>query len=213
MPVKLYDYPGVPNPRRLNIFMSEKGIDIPRITIDLLKGKQFEAGFKAKSPNCDVPTLELDDGTCISQTNAICRYLETIYPTPPLFGTTAKDIGLIEMWSQICFTNCFQAAADLFRNGPNWFEDRALVGPHNYEKIPQLVNRGQQRIKNFYDDISHHLASQCYIAGSHFSAADITALVSIDFAQQVGAPIPPKHKNLLHWHALVSERPSVQNNP
>lgn len=81
--MKLYDYPGVPNPRRLNIFMAEKGITIPRIQVDLLKGEQLEAAFHDKSPNCDVPTLELDNGACISQLNAICRYLEALHPTPP----------------------------------------------------------------------------------------------------------------------------------
>ena len=210
--MKLYDYPGVPNPRRLNIFMSEKGIRIPRVQIDLLKGEQFEPSFRNKNPNCDVPTLELDDGTCISQTNAICRYLETIYPEPPLYGTTPKEIGLIEMWNQICFTNGFQAVADLFRNGPDWFDGRALIGPHNYDKIPQLVDRGHQRILNFYDDINHHLTNQCYFSGNHFSVADITALVTVDFAQWAKVKVPSQHKNLLHWHALVSERPSVQAN-
>lgn len=210
--MKLYDYPGVPNTRRLNIFMSEKGIRIPRVQIDLLKGEQFEDAFREKSPNCDVPTLELNDGTCISQTNAICRYLETLHPEPPLYGTTPKQIGLIEMWNQICFTNGFQAAADLFRNGPDWFEGRALIGPHNYEKIPQLVDRGRQRIINFYNDINRHLTTQCYFAGSHFSVADITALVTVDFALRVKVPISKQHKNLLHWHILVSERPSVQAN-
>tara|TARA_R110001592_G_scaffold363300_1_gene683460 strand:- start:43453 stop:44088 length:636 start_codon:yes stop_codon:yes gene_type:complete len=210
--MKLYDYPGVPNPRRLNIFMSEKDIHIPRVNIDLLKGEQFEPAFRKKSPNCDVPTLELDDGTCISQTNAICRYLETLHPEPLLYGTTPKEIGLIEMWNQICFTNGFQAAADLFRNGPDWFDGRALIGPHDYEKIPQLVDRGHQRILHFYDDIDRHLATQCYFSGNHFSVADITALVTVDFAQWAKVKIPSHHKNLLHWHALVSERPSVQAN-
>jgi len=210
--MKLYDYPGVPNPRRLNIFMAEKGIEIPRVQVDLLKGEQFTPEFRAKSPNCDVPTLELDDGVCISQTNAICRYLETIHPTPPLYGTTAEEIGIIEMWNQICFTNGFQAVADLFRNGPDWLEGRGLIGPHNYEKIPALVERGRARILNFYEDINHHLASQCYFAGNHFSAADITALVTVDFAQWAKVEIPEQHKNLHHWHALVSERPSVLSN-
>lgn len=210
--MKLYDYPGVPNPRRLSIFMSEKGIEIPRVNVDLLKGEQFDPEFRAKSPNCDVPTLELDDGTCISQTHAICRYLENIHPNPPLYGTTAKEIGLIEMWNQICFTNGFQAVADFFRNGPSWFDGRALIGPHNYEKIPELVERGRQRIMNFYDDLNHHLGSQCYIAGKHFSVADITALVTVDFAQQVNVRMPQTHQNLLHWHSLISERPSVQEN-
>lgn len=210
--MKLYDYPGVPNPRRLNIFMSEKGIRIPRVQIDLLKGEQFEPTFRNKNPNCDVPTLELDDGTCISQTNAICRYLETLHPEPPLYGKTPKEIGLIEMWNQICFTNGFQAVADLFRNGPDWFDGRALIGPHNYDKIPQLVDRGHQRILNFYDDINHHLTNQCYFSGNHFSVADITALVTVDFAQWAKVKVPSQHKNLLHWHALVSERPSVQAN-
>lgn len=210
--MKLYDYPGVPNPRRLNIFMAEKGITIPRIQIDLLKGEQLEAAFHEKSPNCDVPTLELDDGTCISQLNAVCRYLEALHPNPPLYGTTPEEIGAIEMWNQICFTNGFQAVADLFRNGPDWFEGRALIGPHNYDKIPELVDRGRQRVMNFYSDIDHHLANHDYFAGNQFSVADITALVTVDFAQWAKVNVPDTHKNLKRWHTLVSERPSVKSN-
>ncbi len=210
--MKLYDYPGVPNPRRLNIFMAEKGIDIPRVQVDLLKGEQLEPEFRAKSPNCDVPTLELDNGTCISQLNAVCRYLEALHPEPPLYGATPEEIGTIEMWNQICFTNGFQAVADLFRNGPDWFEGRALVGPHNYDKIPELVDRGRQRIMNFFDDMEQHLASHKYVAGSEFSVADITALVTVDFAQWAKVTIPDNHINLKRWHALVSERPSVRDN-
>lgn len=210
--MKLYDYPGVPNPRRLNIFMAEKGIDFPRIEVDLLKGEQLTADFRQKSPNCDVPVLELDDGTCISQTNAIARYLEARHPEPPLFGATVQEIGLVEMWNQICFTNGFQAVADLFRNGPDWLDGRALVGPHNYDKIPALVERGRQRIMNFYGDLNQHLANRSYLAGNNFSMADITALVTIDFAEWAGVAMPDGHEHLRRWHQQISERPSVVAN-
>ncbi len=210
--MKLYDYPGVPNPRRLNIFLTEKGLDFPREQVDLLKGEQFAEDFRRKSPNCDVPVLELDDGTCISQTNAICRYLEALQPEPPLYGRNPREIGLVEMWNNICFTNGFQAVADLFRNGPDWFEGRALVGPHNYNKIPELVERGRQRINNFYSDINQHLNGKDYFVSGYFSVVDITALVTVDFAIWTGVTISPTHEHLLNWHHRLSERPSIKVN-
>ncbi|WP_461482368.1 glutathione S-transferase family protein [Porticoccus sp.] len=211
--MKLYDYPGVPNPRRLNIFLAEKGLDFPRIQVDLMNGEQLTEDFRSKSPNCDVPVLELDDGTCLSQTNAICRYLEAVYPQPALYGRTPREIGLVEMWNNICFTNGFQAVADLFRNGPDWFEGRALIGPHHYNKIPELVERGRQRINNFYHDINNHLRDKDYFVQGYFSVADITALATIDFAIWSGTTIPPECKNLLDWHQRVSQRPSIKANP
>ncbi len=210
--MKLYDFPGVPNPRRLNIFLAEKGLDFPRTHVDLLKGEQLAEDFRSKSPNCDVPALELDDGTCISQTNAICRYLEALHPEPPLYGRNPREIGLVEMWNNICFTNGFQAVADLFRNGPDWFEGRALIGPHNYNKIPELVERGRLRINNFYSDADKHLNNQDYFVDGYFSVADITALVTVDFCIWAGMPAPTSCKSLLNWHSRVSERPSIREN-
>lgn len=210
--MKLYDYPGVPNPRRLNIFLAEKNLDISRIQIDLLKGEQLSEAFRSKSPNCDVPVLELNDGTHISQVNAICRYLEACYPEPPLYGRTPKEIGLVEMWNNICFTNGFQAVADFFRNGPDWFEGRALIGPHNYDKIPELVERGRQRIHHFFNDIDEHLSNRHYFADDYFSVADITALVTVDFASWAGVGVPDSARHLIAWHQRVSERSSVKSN-
>lgn len=210
--MKLFDYPAAPNPRRLSIFLTEKGLDFPRTQINLMKGEQFAEDFRCKSPNCDVPVLELDDGNCISQTNAICRYLEAEYPEPPLFGRNALEIGLVEMWNNICFTNGFQAVADLFRNGPDWFEGRALIGPHNYDKIPALVERGKQRITNFYQDIDQHLKGKDYFVKGYFSVADITAVVTVDFATWTGMTVPATCEHLLNWHQRVSERPSIKAN-
>lgn len=210
--MKLYDYPGVPNPRRLSIFLAEKGLGFPRINVDLLKGEQLNEEFRAKSPNCDVPVLELEDGTHISQLNAVCRYLEACYPEPPLYGRNPKEIGLVEMWNNICFTNGFQAVADLFRNGPDWFEGRGLVGPHNYNKIPELVERGRLRINNFHEDINQHLRNRNYFVDDYFSVADITALVTVDFASWAGVDMPATCEHLLAWHQRVSSRPSVIDN-
>lgn len=210
--MKLYDYSGVPNSRRLNIFLAEKSLDFPRTIIDLMKGEQLSEEFHAKSPNCDVPVLEMDDGTCISQLNAVCRYLEACYPEPPLYGRDPREIGLVEMWNNICFTNGFQAVADLFRNGPDWFEGRALIGPHNYDKIPALVERGRLRINNFYKDINQHLRNRNYFVDDYFSVADITALVTVDFSSWAGVNVPTTCEYLLAWHQRVSSRPSVIDN-
>lgn len=208
--MKLYTFPPAPNPRRVTIFMAEKDIEIPTVNVDLLKGEQFSAEFRAKSPLCDVPVLELDNGTCISQVNAICRYLEAVYPHNPLYGDTPEQVGLIEMWNHICFFNGLHSVAEVYRNGEQWPEGRALIGHHSYNKLPQLVERGIQRVNNFFSDLDERLAGNQYIAGEQFSIADITALAAVDFAKWVKLRVPESHGNLRRWYALVNERPSVQ---
>ncbi len=210
--MKLYTFPGAPNPRRVAIFMSEKGIDIPTVNVDLMKQEQLEPAFRAKNPNCDVPALELDDGTCLSQVNAVCRYLEAIYPENPLYGTRPEQIAQIEMWNHLCFFNGLHSVAEVLRNSPKWPEGRALTGPYDYRKIPELMARGKQRVSDFFSDIDNHLADSEYFVGGEFSMADITALAAVDFTKWVRIEIPDTHQHLLRWYALVSERPSVKAN-
>lgn len=208
--MKLYDFTIAPNPRRVRIFLAEKGIEIPTVQVDLREGQQFDPEFRQKSPLCDVPLLELDDGQCISQVNAICRYIEARYPEHPLLGETPEQIALIEMWNHIAFINGISAIGEAFRNGEEMFRDRPLVGRHNYEQIPALVERGRHRTLDFFADINERLGESEYLAGGSFSAADITALVAVDFAKWIDIEIPGGHSHLLRWYERVSQRPSAQ---
>ena len=208
--MKFYDCATAPSPRRVRIFMAEKGIEIETIQIDLANGEQFSEAFKAINPLCEVPLLVLDDGTSISQISAICRYLEEIYPDNPLLGRTPVERAVVESSNQQLQMNGFAAGAEAFRNATPGFKNRAMPGPHNYSQIPELAERGQQRLDNLFSDLEAHLANSEFIVGDYYSIADISALCVIDFAKWVKKRIPEDYSNLQRWYDQVSSRPSAK---
>jgi glutathione S-transferase len=208
--MKFYDCTSAPNPRRTRIFLAEKGIEVPTVQIDLRNGQQFSPEYRAINPQCVVPFLVLDDGTGIGEAEAICRYFEEIHPTPPLFGTDAKDKAIVAMWQLRMTFEGFYAVGETFRNRTSAFKDRALSGPHPFEQIPALVERGQARIKIFFKTLDQRLGESEFIAGPRFTIADITAFVAIGFAGWMKLGIPDDHANLQRWHEAVSARPSAK---
>ena len=208
--MKFYDCTTAPSPRRVRIFMAEKGIEIETVQIDLANGEQFSEAVKAINPLCEVPLLVLDDGTSISQISAICRYLEEIYPDNPLLGRTPVERAVVESSNQQLQMNGFAAGAEAFRNATPGFKNRAMPGPHNYSQIPELAERGQQRLDNLFSDLEAHLANSEFIVGDYYSIADISALCVIDFAKWVKKRIPEDYSNLQRWYDQVSSRPSAK---
>ncbi len=207
--MKLYDYQPAPSPRRVRIYLAEKDLAIPTVQVDLAQRQQFESGFAKKNPSYTVPALELDDGTVISESMAICRYLEALYPDPPLFGTDARSQGLVEMWIRIIEYNGLAAVADMLRNSSQHFADRGLTGaPGGIAQIPALVERGQATLARFFERLDQRLEGREFIAGS-FSVADITALVVVDFARWVKQKPAESLDNLAAWHERVAARPSA----
>jgi len=209
--MKLYDWPLSPSPRRVRIFLAEKGVDIPRVSIDLSKREQLEAHYRAVNPWCTVPALELDDGTVISEAMAVCRYLEAAYPEPPLMGRTPTEQGVIAMWEHRLEWDGFLAVAETLRNSAERFAHRALTGPVDFEQIPALVERGRKRIQRFFEIVDTRASESEFMAGDSYSVADITALVSVDFAQRaVEIPLPDEREHAWRWYGQVSARPSAQ---
>lgn len=199
-----------PSPRRVRIFLAEKGADIPRHTFDLTKREQLEPAYRAKNPRCTVPMLELDDGTCLWDTLAICTYLETLYPDPPLMGRDAIARSQVIMWYERIESEGFLAVMDVLRNAAPWFKDHALTGPTPAIQIPALVERGRTRIAAFYAGMNERLAASSFIAGDSFSLADIQLLCVVDFASGWGRmPVPEACTALVEWHRQTSARPSV----
>ena len=211
--MKLYDFPKAPNPRRVNIYLAEKGIDVERVPTDLFKGEHMSPEYMAKNPACDIPMLELDNGTCISQIRGITRFFEESNPNPPMLGSTPEEKAVVEMWEHLAFMNGILAVAEVFRNTAEGFADRAVVGPHNYKQLPELAERGAQRLQNFYTDFDQRLANNQYVAGDFYSLADITTLVVCDFAKWIKEDIPASCTNLQAWYEKVSQRPAVLANP
>ena len=208
--MKLYDFKGAPNPRRVRMFMAEKGISIPAQQVDLMAGEQHEDAFRAFNPWCTVPVLELDDGTPICEAMTICRYLEATHSEPPLMGTTPLEQATISMWEHKLETDAMLAVGEVLRNTVDRFAGRALPGPVDHEQIPALADRGRRRIAYFMDLLNERLGESEYVAGLNFSVADITALVAVDFAARVEDGIPDNHPNAKRWHEVVSARPSAQ---
>ena len=152
----------------------------------------------------------LKDGTAIGEVLAIWRYLEEVYPTPPLLGSTPKDKALVTMWERRAELEGFAAVMEGVRNASERLKGRAIAGPYDYDQIPALVERSRLRVKNFYADLDARLAALPFVAGDHFSAADITGLVTVDFAAKaMSFPVPDERKALRRWVEKVSSRPSA----
>lgn len=202
---------GAPNPRRVRFFLAEKGIDIEKVEVDVMGGENLQSDFLAISPRGIVPALLLNDGLVIDESSAICRYFEETNPLPSLYGDDAKSKALIESWIRQIEIDAYYPGADVLRNSNPAFENRSIPGVENSPEIPALAERGRERVKTFYGRLNKHLKGLKYIVGDSFSAADITALCTIDFAEQhIGFTIPSDFTNLIAWYEAVSARPSAQ---
>ena len=207
--IKLYQSSGSPNSRRVRIFLAEKGLSIPQVPVDLGKGEQHSEAYGAINPRRVVPTLVLEDGTAIGEVPAICRYIEETHPAPPLLGGTAKEKAQVAMWERCAELEGFAAVMEAIRNAAPGLKGRAIAGPHDYEQIPELAERSKLRVKNFFADFNARLGEVPFVAGDHFSVADITALVTVDFAAKaINFSVPDEHRSLRRWYDTISSRTS-----
>jgi len=201
--MKIHESHSAPNPRRVRVFLAEKGLQVSYEEVDIGKAVNREEEFRKKNPLSTVPVLELDDGTFISESVAICRYFEELQPLPPLFGADAKQRALVEMWNRRMEFNILQPIADAFRQRHDFFKGR----------IRQLAEYAEVQRLNAEDGLDwldRELASRRFIAGDQFSIADITAVVAIDFGRVSKIAIKPDQLNLARWHAEISARPSAK---
>ena len=209
--MKLYDSKLAPNPRRVRMFMAEKGVECETAQVDIIQGENLSDDFLAVNPRGVLPTLVLDDGTVLDESVAICRYFEEVQPQPALMGTDPVSKAHIEARQRHMEFDGLMGAAEAFRNGFPGFANRGLPGnAGTVDAVPELVERGTNTVRRFYQRLDDTLAQSEFVAGDSFSIADITALCTIDFA--VGAarvPIPDDCENLKRWHAAVSARPSA----
>ena len=206
----LYESKGSPNARRVRFFIAEKGIDIPMKPVDLGAKEQFSDAYRAINPRSQVPALVLADGPVITEVLAIWRYLEEAYPQTPLLGTTATSKALVAMWERRAELDGFAPVMEGVRNAVPGLKGRALSGPHAYDQIPELVERSKHRVVNFFADFNERLKTVRFVAGDEFSAADITTLVTVDFAANaLKMPIPAEHTSFQRWYDEASIRPGA----
>ena len=207
----LYDVKTAPSARRVRIFLAEKNLDVEVIQVNTAEGEHLKEDFLKLNPWATVPVLKLDDGTCISEAIACCRYLEENNPNPPLMGVNPSEKAIISMWEHRMEWDGFLAVAEFLRNSVERLKNRGLTGTLNFNQIPALAERGKKRIAHFHDFLDKRLAESKFVATDKYSIADITAQVSIDFAQRAGVSIPEDKKNILRWHSNVNSRESAKS--
>ena len=203
--MKLYTFPPAPNPMRVSLFLKYKGLDIDTQVVDLREKQQFDEAYLTINPNATVPALALDDKTLLTDSIAICAYLERKYPEKPLFGENDTDYALIIGWCHKIFVEGFHAVAEVLRNSSEFFVDRALPGLTPIKQLPELIERGQIRLNAFWQMLDQHLADRTFIVGDNISQADIDAYVVCQFAGWIKTSIPQECEHVLGWHHKLAE--------
>ena len=204
--MKLFSFAGAPNPRRVLIFAAEKRLQVDVVNVDLRGGDTKMAAFLAKNPSGKIPVLELEDGTCIAESVAICRYLEALAPEPNLFGCDALETALIEAHHR-------QIEFELHQNiGAAWVNGPVVAAAGLVEPIEAQRLRGAGLARKYYARMNQELAVRSFVAGERFTVADISALCMIDFAGAMVDLKPAEElRHLWSWHERVSQRSSVNN--
>jgi glutathione S-transferase len=202
--MKLYDGGRAPNPRRVRVFLAEKGITVPLEPVDLGKLTHKSGAYTKINPLQRVPALRLDDGTVISESIAICRYFEAQKPEPPLFGFGAKDVAFVEMWERRVEFHLLGPISHVFRNS------HPAMAAMEVPQVPAWAEANKPRVMDFLALLDNELKHRRYVAGERYTVADITALVSVDFMKPAKLAVPDGLGNVKRWHAEVSARPSAQ---
>ncbi|MEN8721329.1 MAG: glutathione S-transferase family protein [Alphaproteobacteria bacterium] len=199
--MKLYEFAPAPNPRRVRQFLAEKGVEVERIAVDMLGGAHKTPAFRAKSPLAQLPVLELDDGTYLTESIAICRYFEGLHPTPPLFGADLQAQAVIEMWNRRVEFGITAPAIYLLRH-------TSEILAHLQEQDEGEAARHRQRLLDGLSFLDGELAVREFVSPTGFSVADITAFVGLDFTLHGTFEIPADMTNVKRWYDMMKARPS-----
>jgi glutathione S-transferase len=201
--MKIYGFALAPNPRRLRIFVAEKGLNIPSEEVSLFEGQNRTPEMLAKNPTGGLPFMELDDGSHLSESVAICRYLEGLHPEPNLFGKDNREQAEIEMWNRRMELNLFSAVGRVFQHTNELFKGRI-------KQFPEYGATQRETVEQQFKWLDDQIGNKPFIAGNRFTIADITAEVAVDFGEFAGVKYDPTLKNLARWHKSVASRPSAK---
>ena len=201
--MKLFDGGKAPNPRRVRVFLAEKGLEVPMVRVDMAAFEHKQADMSTRNPLQRLPVLELDDGTILTESIAICRYFEELHPEPALFGRGALGKALVEMWQRRIELNLFLPVGFAFRH----------IHPAMKEwEVPQVPEWGEvnkPKVIDFLALLDRELAAREFAAGDRFSVADITGMIAIDFMKPARISVPEEFSNVRRWHAALAARPSA----
>jgi glutathione S-transferase len=208
--MKIYEWNWAPNCRRLRIFLQEKGLDLPMVEC-ISPDLSLRGSYRSEYRYAMVPMLELDDGTQIGEVLSIWHYLETLYPDPPLLGTTALEKAMISAWERRAYDEGLIGYAEISRNSHPNFVDRGLPGHRTpVPQIPALIERGKLRVAHFHRMFDEQLSRNKFVAGDKFSAADITAIAVVDFGRALGMEMPSEFSNMRRWYDDTQRIESVK---
>ncbi|MEL6751020.1 MAG: glutathione S-transferase [Pseudomonadota bacterium] len=200
--MKLFDGGKAPNPRRVRMFLAEKGIEVPLEHVDMgALGHRGEAVTKA-NPLQRLPVLELDDGSTIAESVAICRYFEELHPDPPLMGRGAEQVARIEMWQRRMELNLLMSVAMVFRHA------HPAMAEWEKPQIAELSESQKPKVLSFLRWFDGEMADREFVAGDAYSIADITGTIAIDFMKPARIAVPDDLANVNRWHAAMRERPN-----
>jgi glutathione S-transferase len=201
--MKLYDGGRAPNPRRVRIFLAEKGIEIETQQVDLGTLEHKGTAYTAINPLQQVPALELDDGTVLTESIAICRYFEALQPEPALFGRNGREAAIVEMWNRRLEQRLLFGVAQVFRHL------HPAMKPMENPQITAWGEANKPRVMEFLNLLDAELASRAYVASDAFSVADITGLVAVDLMKPAKLAMPDEIKHVKRWYADITARPSA----
>jgi glutathione S-transferase len=202
--MKLYDGGRAPNPRRVKVFLAEKGLTVPMEQVDLGKMAHRSAAYTAINPLQRVPALDLHDATVLTESIAICRYFEALHPEPRLFGQGAKDEAMVEMWQRRIEFHLLVPISQVFRHAHPAMKEMEVP------QVPAWAESNKPRVTEFLEILDRELKERRFVAGDRYTVADITGLVCIDFMKPAKLAVPESLSNLKRWHAEVSARPSAK---
>ncbi len=208
--MKFYDCKTAPSPRRVRMFLAEKGLAVETIQVDLRNGEHLSEAFRAINPYCTVPVLVLDDGAKLFSTAGIWRYLEAAHPSPPLMGRTPAEMGRVADLQWRIETDFFLAVAEALRNAAPGMKGRAVTGPASVDQIPALAERGRARARRFLEALDGFVGDGPFLAGDALSVADIDLFIGVEFAKWIKMEMPEGAARARRWHAAMAARPSAR---
>ena len=201
--MKLFDGGKAPNPRRVRVFLAEKGIEVPLVPVDMGAMEHKKEAVTARNPLQRLPILELDDGTILTESVAICRYFEELHPEPALFGSGALGKALVEMWQRRMELNLMATVAQAFRH------IHPAMKEWEVPQIPEWGEANKPKAIEFLRILDRELAGREFIAGDAYSIADITGMIAVDFMKPARIAVPEDLANVIRWYRAVSARPSA----
>lgn len=201
--MRLFDGGRAPNPRRVRVFLAEKGIEVPLHPVDMGALGHKGPEVAARNPLLRLPVLELDDGTILTESVAICRYFEELHPEPALFGTGALGRAQVEMWQRRLELNLMLPVAQAFRH------IHPAMKEWEVPQVPEWGEANKPKALEFLAMFDDELAGREFAAGDAYSIADITGMIAIDFMKPARIAVPDEMANVRRWYAAIAARPSA----